>query len=127
MIMYLLRKYSSLEDHEIDSILNYLNLNMPFDSTIKSVLKNKGLDYLSPDTHTSSQQSQSTDKIKNNTITKNINETKNESNSKQPTMKNIIHPFVKRHVIKNIKKELIGQTIKVGGWQKTLRQTGESF
>jgi len=80
-----------------------------------------------PNENKSISQSKPSVQLNSNSNNKNINENKNESNLKQPTMKNIIHPFVKRHVIKNIKKELIGQTIKVGGWQKTLRQSGEAF
>lgn len=33
-----------MSDIELDTILNYLNLNLPFDNTITTILKNRGLD-----------------------------------------------------------------------------------
>lgn len=85
-----------------------------------TTLKSQGLEYLV---------SEQDGKIEKpaQSVNKTININNNESNSKIQPMKHIIHPFVKRYIIKNIKKELIGQTIKIGGWAKTLRQSGEAF
>jgi len=101
-------------------------LNIPFDSSLNNVLKNRGLDYLS-----SNQVSETIKDIpKQNQIINNNNQNININGKNDITrepMTHIIHPFVKRHVIKNIRKSLIGQSIKVGGWQKTLRQSGDAF
>lgn len=72
-------------------------------------------------------QTQTESKQELQSVNKTININNNESNTKLQPMKHILHPFTKRHIIKNISKDLVGQTIKIGGWTKTLRQSGEAF